>query len=327
MKRIACLIGVTAALASAPFMLGQEKHPFYNHSDTGEIIHVLPPQAALRSPHDTAPTIAPSIGQSAVYPASYGAGNLFNHGGPQMTGAGVGFRAIYWNSTVANANQTSLGYADIKTQIDAFVDSFANGQTFSSTAPKSDDDYAVIQQYGTSKTPILSTLQRYGYFVDNQPTQNSITDSKIRQYLQGLFQSGQVQLYDNVVYGVYFPPGMKISSGGMSCSSFCGYHGAFSYRGFAVKYAVFPYLNCSGCSISGFSVADMLTIVTSHEIREAITDPQLNSWYDAAGYEADDKCVWHNLYQTTSGFWVQPEYSNAPITINGVAKPGCFVAR
>ncbi len=58
----------------------------------------------------------------------------------------------------------------------------------------------------------------------------------------------------------------------------------------------------------------MLTIVTSHEIREAVTDPDLDAWYDAAGYEADDKCAWHNLYQihgiSRSGFWVQPEYSN-----------------
>jgi len=63
--------------------------------------------------------------------------------------------------------------------------------------------------------------------------------------------------------------------------------------------------------LSGLSVADMLTIVTSHEIREAVTDPDLNAWYDAAGYEADDKCAWHNLYKTQNGgFWVQPEFSN-----------------
>jgi hypothetical protein len=55
----------------------------------------------------------------------------------------------------------------------------------------------------------------------------------------------------------------------------------------------------------------METIVTSHEIREAITDP-VNAWWESAsGYEADDKCAWHNLYQQTGGAWVQPEYSNA----------------
>ena len=69
--------------------------------------------------------------------------------------------------------------------------------------------------------------------------------------------------------------------------------------------------DCRACSMPGKRVIDILTIVTSHEIREAATDPDLNAWYDAAGYEADDKCAWHNLYQTKgTGFWVQPEYSN-----------------
>jgi hypothetical protein len=62
--------------------------------------------------------------------------------------------------------------------------------------------------------------------------------------------------------------------------------------------------------VPGKAVADILTIVTSHEIREAVTDPDLNAWYDSSGYEADDKCAWHNLYQTANGFWVQPEFSN-----------------
>ncbi len=82
-----------------------------------------------------------------------------------------------------------------------------------------------------------------------------------------------------------------------------------------IKYAVFPYTNCRACSLPGKAVADMLTIVSSHEIREAVTDPDLNAWYDAAGYEADDKCAWHYLYKTTlGGFWVQPEYSNGDDT-------------
>jgi len=66
----------------------------------------------------------------------------------------------------------------------------------------------------------------------------------------------------------------------------------------------------------------MLTIVTSHEIREAVTDPLGNAWYDSKGNEADDKCVWHNLYKIAgTGFWVQPEFSQGG-TVNGIAYPG-----
>ena len=92
---------------------------------------------------------------------------------------------------------------------------------------------------------------------------------------------------------------------------------------------MFPYLDCNACKLSGLTVADMITIVGSHEIREAVTDPMLNAWYDNSGYEADDKCAWHNLYRTANGgFVVQPEFSNGGA--NGVAPPypgpGCVVA-
>ena len=74
----------------------------------------------------------------------------------------------------------------------------------------------------------------------------------------------------------------------------------------------------------GLSSCARKTIVTSHEIREAVTDPDLNAWYDSAGYEADDKCAWHNLYQTTrGGYWVQPEYSNG--SQSPYPGPGCVV--
>ena len=67
-----------------------------------------------------------------------------------------------------------------------------------------------------------------------------------------------------------------------------------------------------------------------HELEEAVTDPDLNAWYDSAGYEADDKCAWHNLYQINNGsFWVQPEYSNGgTVTRSGFTATypaGCIV--
>jgi hypothetical protein len=187
-------------------------------------------------------------------------------------------------------------------------------------------DYTIIQQYGTGTTPIAAALGYGGQFVDSQPTQSSISDSKIQSYLKGVFNSSRLLADPDTVYGIYFPAGMRISlQGGASCSAFCGYHGHFGYAGMDIKYAVFPFTNCRACSLPGKAVADILTIVTSHEIREAVTDPLLNAWYDAAGDEADDKCAWHNLYQIANGgFWVQPEFSNGG---NGFPGPGCVVPK
>ena len=32
--------------------------------------------------------------------------------------------------------------------------------------------------------------------------------------------------------------------------------------------------------------------VLAHELEEAVTDPELNAWYDTRGYENADKCAW-----------------------------------
>jgi hypothetical protein len=333
MKKLFVSCGVTALVAATWMTSGaaqDERHPFWDHSDTGEVIHVLPPKAALHSPHDTGPSDAPVLHETVVYPASYGSGNLFDFGGPEISNAG--FMAIYWNTAASDSAQTSLGYGTIKEQIDAFISVYSDGTNWDNS---SSDDYTIIQQYG-SHTFIAPTLTNYGFYLDHQSTSSMIKDSTIRSYLASLFNSHPGMASSSIVYGVYFPPGMRVSlQGGASCTSFCGYHGHFGYQGLDIKYAAFPYLNCSGCSLAGKSVADMLTIVTSHEIREAVTDPDLNAWSDAAGYEADDKCVWHDLYQVSrtsgnTGFWVQPEFSNGgTVTRSGFKAtypgPGCVV--
>jgi len=327
-KRIPSVVSSIAVLTLASLAVAQAPNPFRGHSDTGEILHILPPPAALHSPHDTGPSFAPPSQETQVYTASYGSGSLVNHGGAVMDNAG--FWAIYWNSAVAGATQTSINpatgvkFAKLQDQIGAFVTSFGSNAPYSS-APT--DDYSIVQQYGSA---IVSTVYNWGAYVDNKAPKASISDSSIRSYLAGLFNAGKIQAAGNIIYGVYLPPKMKVTmSGGVSCSSFCGYHGSFSYGGVQIKYAVFPYLNCAACSLSGLTVADMMTIVGSHEIREAVTDPNLNAWYDAAGYEADDKCAWHNLYKTNGGFMVQPEYSNGGGTQAGGAGPypgpGCVV--
>jgi len=319
MKRLFYGFTIAALIAGGQSLRGQQGgNPFIDHSDTGETVHVLPTPAALHSPHATQPTDAPARQGLAVYPGSYGSGNLTNHGGHEIPSAG--FYPIYWNATVANS-PGSQGYGTLQSEIHDFVTSFADGADYSKTDPSA--DYSIIQQYGSRDT-ISPILWLAGEKVDQQPFQSTISDSKVQSYIASLFAKG-VAANTRDIYAVYFPSGMKITlQGGTSCSAFCGYHGHFTYNGNDYKYAVFPYADCRACSLSGKAVADMLTIVSSHEIREAVTDPDLNAWYDASGYEADDKCAWHNLYQTTLGhFWVQPEYSNGGnSTYPG---PGCVV--
>jgi hypothetical protein len=282
------------------YAYGQD--PFFDKGDNGETIHVLPTPAALHSGRDTGATFAVPGDAYTVFSASYGSGALIDHGGPEIPTAK--FYPIYWNSSVSSSTETSGGHSSIEQQMVDFVQSFSGSSS-----------YTMIQQYGT-QNQISATIANQGSVIRSEPTKGSIRDGQIQSFLSGLFAAGAVPADPNAVYGIYFPPGMKIQLQGMSCSSFCGYHNYYTYGNGAnakrIKYAVFPYLNCSACKISANAiVADMLTIVVSHEIREAVTDPQLNAWFDSSGYEADDKCAWHNLYYMPgTNLLVQPEYSN-----------------
>ena len=104
-------------------------------------------------------------------------------------------------------------------------------------------------------------------------------------------------------------------------------YSVYTYGSYQIKYAVYPYLDCTACKVaSNSTVADMETVVTSHEIREAVTDPGDNGvdgwWENASGYEGDDKCAWHNLYRTAAGYLIQPEFSNSAAASTG---KGCVV--
>jgi len=298
MKRVSLAVAVAVIFAGTQLTLGQGRgNPFVDHTDNGETIHVLPPQASVHSPRDTDPTDAPPHNGAAVYAASYGSGKLTNHGGPVMGNAQ--FQAIYWNSSLAS---------DIQGTIDGFVSTFSDNQPYSNTDKTA--DFTIVQQYTLAY--LLTARSSYvDASHDHQRVPSSYSDASVRNYVASLFASGNVAPATDTIYGVYFPSGMRISSqGGGSCSSFCGYHGHFSYGGMDIKYAVFPYTDCRACSLPGKRVIDILTIVTSHEIREAATDPDLNAWFDSQGYEADDKCAWSPSPFIANGFGYQYEWSN-----------------
>ncbi len=291
-KRLAYAGFVFLLGASLPAAAQPADNPFHAAGDRGETVKVLPtPAKAGEAPGH--PLYAPPSG-FAVYRASYGSGNLIDHGGLEI--ANAAFQQVFYNSPTYDTNTAS--------GINGFVNAFGSGVP----------DYTIIQQYG-SHAPIAPGITNAGVYNDNAGVPSSISDTQIQQYLAGLFAAGRLAANANTIYGVYLPNGTKSTMGSSSsCTNYCGYHSVFTYGGKQIKYAVFPWLSCSGCSLSGRSTLDMLTIVTSHEIREAVTDPGdngTNAWYDRRGYEADDKCAWHNLYQMkTGGYWVQPEYSN-----------------
>jgi Phosphate-induced protein 1 conserved region len=95
------------------------------------------------------------------------------------------------------------------------------------------------------------------------------------------------------------------------CTAYCGFHkvvtlpnGAHRYYGY-----VGDTRRCGlGCAMqhvgpNGDSPADGMISIIAHELAEVVTDPYADAWYDAAGLENTDKCIWvfGNTYIAPNG--------------------------
>lgn len=160
----------------------------------------------------------------------------------------------------------------------------------------------------------LDALRRAGYgvghgtasagvFDDTSLATNAvITDASIQERLQADISKGLLSSPDaNRLYLVYVEPNVAIDLGagqGTTQQGILGYHGAFAGHDAAgqattLRYAVIAYPGGSvGNSRLGTTAIDQLTAVTSHELAEAVTDPDVTfdqlGWYDPSRGEIAD---------------------------------------
>jgi hypothetical protein len=159
----------------------------------------------------------------------------------------------------------------------------------------------------------------------------TVTDAAIRRELTAQISAGKLpRPGGETLYMIHFPKGVQIELGtSRSCSSggFCAYHNSFRRAGKEIDYGVLPDLGPgTGCDTGcgrGATVFDNQTAVASHELVEAITDPQVGlgkglaaplAWYDAQGGEIGDLCnAQPGRLRAASGkvYAVQKEWSNA----------------
>ena len=107
------------------------------------------------------------------------------------------------------------------------------------------------------------------------------------------------------------------SSGEGSCASatstqcaytfYCAYHSVFGTVANPIIYSNEPYGNTSVCQLpgtpspNGDAIADTAATAASHELTEAITDPELNAWYTSLGNEIGDLCAYNYGTNTWDG--------------------------
>ncbi|MHB8596366.1 MAG: outer membrane protein assembly factor BamB family protein [Ktedonobacteraceae bacterium] len=93
--------------------------------------------------------------------------------------------------------------------------------------------------------------------------------------------------------------GSCLTSGSCAFTNYCAYHSDFMVSGQPVIYANMPYAgtNLTVCGVpsspNGDFDADSTINLSSQEQMGAITDPELNGWYDDNGNEIGDKCAWN----------------------------------
>ncbi|HTG57899.1 MAG TPA: hypothetical protein VMG63_00585 [Terriglobia bacterium] len=95
--------------------------------------------------------------------------------------------------------------------------------------------------------------------------------------------------------------GSCFDSTSTSCAyvQYCAYHSYFLSGTTPVIYGNEPYGNTSVCqapgipSPNGDPIADTAATSASHELSEAITDPEGSAWYTASGYEIGDLCAYN----------------------------------
>jgi hypothetical protein len=173
--------------------------------------------------------------------------------------------------------------------------------------------YNVITEYYDTGGSIQKATLTTGYVIDNSTPPTNVTDAALQAEVAKIAM--QIGADANTVYEVFLPPSSYASYGSAtSCGGtnlqFCAYHGNFTSAGIDLKYASMPYPSCGGCRWTGFTDAQNLDHFSSHETREAVTDPDGTAWFDRQGYEADDKCAWSPSPFLLNGFGYQYEWSN-----------------
>jgi hypothetical protein len=231
-----------------------------------------------------------------------GGGNLIYHGGATITSAHV--VAIFWGPSWQGSDSATA------TTLSNFIANY--GTT---------GEYNVITQYYSGspavfiKQSALATDNPAVWYDTSTPPTN-VTDADVQAEASKYISSYGFD--SSAIYEVFLPSSSYSSDGTQtSCGGpnlyYCAYHGSFASSVGDVKYASMPYPSCGGCQSAGFTVAQNFEHFISHETREAVTDQDLNAWYDRRGNEADDKCAWSPapFIDSTTGYAYQYEWSNA----------------
>jgi hypothetical protein len=149
--------------------------------------------------------------------------------------------------------------------------------------------------YAPSGTKVSNSVVFAGSTTDGSSA-TSLSDADIKAVVERAFTNGLPKVAD-AVYFVLTAKGVTATSGFLT--RYCGWHTHASMGGVDVKYSFVGNPGGSSACLQQTSGspnanpdADGMASIVAHELEEAVTDPDLNAWYDNRGYENADKCAW-----------------------------------
>lgn len=275
--------------------------PYVVTGDSGTI-HLHPTPEMSREIKAHSQNSFATTGTSSTTPA------LSYNGGPVMTG--VYIYAIFWTPpTLQTGAATSL-----TSKYEGLVKQFAVDYAGHGVANNSTQYYSIS---GTSKVYVSAFGGLSGAYVDTNPYPasgctdsvtpgNCISDSQLQGEISRVMALENWTPAINKIFVVFTGTGEGSCTDGTSSScaytQYCAYHSAyFGSSTSPILYANMPYADPNHCyaggngqhSPNGDIPSDAIVNLASHEITEAVTDPELNAWWDTAnGAEIGDLCAW-----------------------------------
>jgi Phosphate-induced protein 1 conserved region len=231
---------------------------------------------------DGSTTLVPDTGAAPSGQAVVTGNGINYNGGPVLKGTVPIYIIWYgnWNGTGSNT-QTTVNL------IDTLIGGLSNS------------GYEKINStYGDNTGNVSGAMTLVKQVFDTGSQGTKLRNNKISAAISAQLTSGNLPTDPNGVY--LFLTSSDVSESGF-CSQFCGFHTRQTLNGADIKWAFIGNVDrCpSGCEAqttgpnstpgSGGG-ADGMANVIGHETEEAISDPDLNAWFDNSGQENADKC-------------------------------------
>jgi hypothetical protein len=260
----------------------------YTVDADGHFVHVMP-------------TVGKSAGRIGNPPS---AGPLNYHGGPVMQTATT--YAIFWlPPTLQTGGATSLPahYQSVATALLSLYPGHG--------IDNNNTQYSAKAGFFASWYYIENACGFAGSYVDNSPYPasgcsdsytpgNCLSDAQIQAEISKVMALKGWTGGFNKMFFLFTSSGEGSCAGfGCAYTSYCAYHGYFGSASNPIIYGNEPYADPAVCQVAGTpspngdAAGDAAATIASHELTEAITDPELNAWYASDGEEIGDLCAWN----------------------------------